>query len=83
MGESSGARVAERVAEQLARYLGPHTARVAVKTFAAKGLGRTPELLTLDDVPALAEALRPMLRTLVGRERSETVIRQILREVNR
>jgi hypothetical protein len=77
-GDAASATVAERVASRLARYLGPHTARIAVKTFAARGLGRAPEALTKDDVPALAHALRPMLRTLVGRARSEIVVQQIL-----
>ena len=72
--------VAERIAAQLARYLGPHTARVAVKTFAMRGLGRGGETLTVADVPAMTQALRPMLRTLVGKQRAEIVMQQILRE---
>jgi hypothetical protein len=78
MSQPSVATVADRLALRLARYLGPHTARVAVKTFAARGLGRGPETLTLSDVPAMTQALRPMLRTLVGRQRSEIVVQQIL-----
>ncbi|HEY1692469.1 MAG TPA: hypothetical protein VGG39_09920 [Polyangiaceae bacterium] len=80
MAEESGDRVAERIADRLARYLGPHTGRVAVKTFAARALGRGPETLVLDDVPAMTQALRPMLRTLLGKQRCEVVLQQILRE---
>jgi hypothetical protein len=72
--------VAERIARRLGRYLGPHTGRVAVKTFAIKTLGRAPETLTRDDVPAMNEALRPMLRTLLGKQRCEIVIQHILGE---
>ncbi len=72
--------IAERVAARLAPYLGPHTARVAVKTFTARGLGRVPETLSVEDVPALTQALRPMLRTLVGRARAEVVAQEILQE---
>jgi hypothetical protein len=54
---------------------------VAVKTFSQRALGRGPETLTPIDVPALAEALRPMLRTLVGKEKGELVVKQILREL--
>jgi hypothetical protein len=74
------ATVAERIARRLGRYLGPHTGRVAVKTFALRGLGRGPETLTVHDIPALNDAMRPMLRTLLGRQRCELVIQHILQE---
>jgi hypothetical protein len=31
-------------------------------------------------VPALAQALKPMLRTLLGKQRGEVVAQQIMRE---
>lgn len=77
----TGNAIADRIAARLAIYLGPHTARVAVKTFTLKALGRKPETLTLADVPALQQALRPMLRTFVGRTQCELVIEQIAKEV--
>jgi hypothetical protein len=80
MGEPGTGTVADRIADRLARYLGPHTGRVAVKTFAVRALGRGPETLTVADVPAMTQALRPMLRTLVGRQRCEIVVQHILRE---
>ncbi len=73
--------IADKIAARLARYLGPHTGRVAVKTFAQKALGRGPETLTLEDVPKLQQALRPMLRTFVGRAHCEIVLTQIAREL--
>jgi hypothetical protein len=78
--EGPPATVAERIARRVGHYLGPHTGRVAVKTFALKGLGRGPETLTVEDVPALNQALRPMLRTLLGKQRCELVIQHILQE---
>jgi hypothetical protein len=53
---------------------------VAVKTFALRGLGRGPETLTVEDIPAMNDALRPMLRTLLGKQRSELVVQHILQE---
>ena len=73
--------IAEVMAEHMAVYLGPYTARVAVKTFAQKALGRGPETLRLDDVPAVSRALRPMLRTLVGRTTCEVILEQISRDL--
>jgi hypothetical protein len=72
--------LADKVGVRLAVYLGPHTARVAVRTFAQKALGRGPETLSAADVPALQAALRPMLRTFVGRARCELVLDEIARE---
>ncbi|HEU4408531.1 MAG TPA: hypothetical protein VFS43_24930 [Polyangiaceae bacterium] len=71
--------LADLLAKPMATYLGPHTARVAVKTFSHKALGRGPETLTPGDVPALAEALRPMVRTLVGRETCEVILERTRR----
>lgn len=73
--------IAERISGILAVYLGPHTGRVAVKTFALKALGRGPETLTLADVPQLQTVLRPMLRTFVGRARCEVVLREMSKEL--
>lgn len=80
MDESGAPTIADRAAIPLARCLGPHTARVAVKTFAQRVLGRSAEALTVADVPALAQALKPMLRTLLGKQRGEIVVQQVLRE---
>jgi len=79
VGGAEGA-VSDRIAGRLSRYIGPHTARVAVKTFALRSLGRGPETLTLADVVPMTQALRPMLRTLVGKQRSELVVQHILME---
>jgi hypothetical protein len=80
-GETTGNAIADRIAARLALYLGPHTGRVAVKTFAVKALGRGPDTLTLGDVPALQQAMRPMLRTFVGRAQCEVVLDQIAQEL--
>jgi hypothetical protein len=74
-------QVAEKIAGRIAVYVGPHTARVAVKTFALRKLGRRPENLELEDVPALLAALRPMLRTLIGHSQCELALKRIEREL--
>lgn len=74
-------RLADIVATHLAPYVGPHTARVAVKTFAQKAVGRGPETLTYKDMPALMDALRPMLRTLLGKAAGEAAVAAISKEV--
>lgn len=77
----TGNSIADRIAARLAVYVGAHTARVAVKTFSLKALARGPETLKRVDVPALIVALRPMLRTFVGRAQCEVILQQIAEEV--
>ncbi len=62
----------ETITARLSEYLGPHTARVAVRTFSARA-GGSPA--------ALLEALRPMLRTLLGRARAEQLLGDLQREL--
>ncbi len=69
--------IARRIADSLAAYLGPHTARVAVRTFAQRKLGHGAEAVTLAQVPHLLEALAPMLRAFLGKERTAAVIERL------
>ncbi len=62
---------------ELARYLGPHTARNALKTFASKAVNKSPDALTLTDVPVIMQSLRPMLRTLIGAEQCDELLQQL------
>ena len=71
---------AQIVSDALASYLGPHMARNAVKTFSNKALGRPPETLVRADIPSLLRALKPMLRTLLGAQQTETVIDHLTKE---
>jgi hypothetical protein len=71
----------EHLTARLSAFLGPHTARSALKTFSTRTLGRAPEELTRADVPALMAALRPMLRTLLGDESAKALIDQISKEL--
>jgi hypothetical protein len=80
-GAETNNPIADRIEAHLSTYLGPRTGRVAVRTFCLKALGRGPETLTLTDVPALQQALRPMLRTFIGRAQCEVVLEQIAREL--
>jgi hypothetical protein len=70
----------EIVAARLAEYLGPHTARVAIKTFSAKAGHSGADPSATAGVGALLEALRPMLRTLLGRERAEQLLEALEQE---
>ncbi|HVO19033.1 MAG TPA: hypothetical protein VMU15_07245 [Anaeromyxobacter sp.] len=65
------------IAERLAAYLGPNTAQVAVRTFAGRACGCLPHELTRNDVPRLVEALRPMLRTLLGGDGAEELLQRV------
>lgn len=82
MGLVSGQAPHEIVFRHLARYLGPHTAKTALKTFSDRSLGKLPEQVTRVDAPKLLQALRPMMRTLIGADECETVLQQINRELS-
>lgn len=77
----STSTVAQQVAEHLSPYLGPFNAGVAVKTFAQRALKQAPDTLTVEHLPALLEALRPMLNTMVGSASAETLLTDIQRRV--
>jgi hypothetical protein len=72
--------IAEIVTRKLSAHLGPHVARVAVRTFAEKMFARKPEEITAAELPALFEAMRPMLAVMIGRHPSEVVLGEIARE---
>ena len=68
---------AEVNAEGLAPSLGPNAARAAVRTFSDRVLGCRPDEISLADAPKLLQALRPMLRTLLGQAPAEVVVAEI------
>jgi hypothetical protein len=73
--------IAQQVAEHLSPYLGPFNAGIAVKTFSQKSLQRAADTLTAEHLPALLEALRPMLNTMVGRQSTDALLDDIQRRV--
>ena len=72
---------AEVVRTQIARYLGPFTAKTAVQMMAKQKFGTDPEHVTREQVPELLEALGPTLRTLLGKNGAETVVGEIKKEL--
>lgn len=72
--------VADRLAEQLSRYLGPNNAKVAVRTFALKTVGCQPEQLQHQHLPVIFESLKAMLNTLVGHQVAETALENLHKE---
>ncbi len=73
--------VAEQVTAHLATYLGPFNARVAVKTLSTATLRTPPEGVTLEQLPALLGALRPVLYTFAGQLSADLLLEKIKREV--
>lgn len=69
---------AEVIIEGLSPYLGPHTARTAVRTFSQRALGATPDKMTLTDALLVVEALRPTLGALLGAEKSSELLEQLV-----
>ena len=70
----------ERIQRRLAHYLGPHTARLSLKTFAQKQFGRPAEALTEAELPELVRALRPLVRSVLGDSGGERLLKMLLAE---
>jgi hypothetical protein len=70
----------ERLQNRLAVYIGPHTARLSLKTFAQKQFGVAPNLLPPAALPELVRSLRPLLRSMLGEADSEKLSRLLLME---
>jgi hypothetical protein len=68
--------LAGKVQSYLAPLLGQNTARIAVKTFSEK-IGKKPETLLRQDLPALAQSMQGMLKTLCGAERAVKAVKDI------
>jgi hypothetical protein len=73
--------VATIVGRHLSAYLGQHTAPMAIKTFAKQAIGVAPDQLHLRDATKLLDAMRPMLSTLIGKQRAEEVVTLIRRDL--
>lgn len=72
---------ADVIRDRLAVYLGPNTARNALRTFAERALAMSPDNVTSAEVPKLLEALRPMLQTLIGKGKTEQILAQLAVEL--
>ena len=68
--------IAETVIAKLSVHLGPHVAKMTVRSFAKK-VGA--EQLTAAHVPGLIEDIRPMLNVMIGKGPSESVVADIER----
>lgn len=71
----------EVLRDRLAVYLGPHTAKSALRTFADKTLRIPPEQMSASEARQLVEALRPMLKTLVGAAQCDRIVSQLYLEL--
>lgn len=68
--------------DRLAIYLGPHTARSALKTFADKAIEVPLEQMSTAQARKLLDSLRPMLKTLVGAAQCERIVNQLTVELD-
>jgi hypothetical protein len=71
----------DRVHRRLEKFIGPHTSRLAIKTFSQKTLGVLPDQVRDSEVPDLIRALRPLLRSVLGEAQGERVVEQLLAEL--
>lgn len=72
----AGSAYAQRIVATLEPSLGKHTARRALG-LVCKKTGRGADALAQTDQAAVADALRPMLRTLLGRDKTARLLAQL------
>lgn len=75
--------VVERLQRRLAVFVGPHTARLSLKTFSQKEFGVEPSELAPAKLPELVKSLRPLLRSMLGETDAEKLSRMLLLECQR
>ncbi len=73
----------DRLQRRLAVYVGPHTARLSLKTFAKKQFGMEPAELSPGKLPELVKSLRPLLRSMLGEADGERLSALLLEECER
>ena len=66
---------------RLDEYLGQHTTRIALRTFAKKALGCAPEQMRPEQAPTLVQALRPLLRSMLGNAAAEQLVAALIKEM--
>lgn len=71
--------IADVVIAKLSVHLGPHVAKMAVRSFAKKAGVNDYGQLTAAHVPRLIEDIRPMLNVMIGKGPSESVVADIER----
>lgn len=74
--QSSHAIVSAAVRDLLAPIVGEFVARTSL-SMASKRLGKTPDTISKEDLPGLADALQPALRTLVGAPAADSLVAQL------
>jgi len=71
--------IADLVISKLAVHLGPHVAKLTLRSFAKKAGVTGSEALTAAHVPKLIEEIRPMLNVMIGKGPSDAIVADIER----
>lgn len=77
MPSATDANWRDIVQRHLEPLLGAFTAQVAVKTATLRVHKRPPEQVTLEELPAVLEALKPILTTFVGALHTNVMLEHI------
>lgn len=71
--------IADAVVAKLSVHLGPHVAKMAIRSFAKKVGVPGQDRLTVDHLPALIDEIRPMLNVMIGKGPAQAVVAEIER----
>lgn len=75
-GGDQASALGDAIKALLSPIVGEFVSRTSLN-MAAKRVGKSPESISKTDLPGLAEALQPALRTLVGVPAADSLVAQI------
>ncbi len=74
---SFSGNVGSMLRDVLQPILGDFVTKTSV-SMASKKIGKTAETITIEDIPKLADALRPALCTLIGAQAADSVVSKLV-----
>ena len=77
------AGVANRLFMRVCGIVGPNVARMSIRHFSQKRLSLEPDQVGKERATELCEALRPLLRSMIGQVQADKLVRELQSELSK